>query len=254
MTKIGVELYTFNQSNEPLNEILHLISETQFDCIELVDWLHSLGERPESELSTLRRDLIRTGFDNPTVMTNIDMLEDSFEQVASTYSDLGCRTFATGPLDPSYFENKDSILSGVNRLEALSDRLAKYDCDLLYHNHEHEFDPAGGRSGFEILMEELDSSVGLALDTAWVALGGRNPGDVIEAYAPRIPIVHIKDIDLDSGSDTQLGDGDIDVTGCLEASSDAGVDRILYEYDTPEPTADLSQGEQILLDRVDAEL
>jgi sugar phosphate isomerase/epimerase len=81
---------------------------------------------------------------------------------------------------------------------------------LSYHNHAQEFrnfSSIGGKTGFEILLEETDpAGVVFCLDTFWVSAAGGDPVHWLNKLKGRISIVHFKDYSIDDRSyDTGIG-------------------------------------------------
>src|SRR5689334_15358686 len=68
------------------------------------------------------------------------------------------------------------------------------------------------------------TSIGLCPDTGHVIAGGGDPAQLISRHAARIPYVHLKDIDTETGSFVPLGQGALDVDGVMGALTAAGYD------------------------------
>lgn len=67
---------------------------------------------------------------------------------------------------------------------------------LSYHNHNLEFAPVGGTTGWDILMRETDPAlVSFEMDIGWVAAAGCDPIEVLRANPHRIRMLHVKDVD-----------------------------------------------------------
>lgn len=67
---------------------------------------------------------------------------------------------------------------------------------LSYHNHNMEFAPIAGTTGWDVLMHETDPAlVGFELDIGWTAAAGRDPVDVLRRYPGRVRMLHVKDVD-----------------------------------------------------------
>jgi inosose dehydratase len=68
------------------------------------------------------------------------------------------------------------------------------------------------------------TSIGLCPDTGHVIAGSGDPAELISRHAARIPYVHLKDIDTETGSFVPLGEGALDVDGVMAALTAAGYD------------------------------
>ena len=93
-----------------------------------------------------------------------------------------------------------------------SEALAKRGIELLYHNHDFEFDTIDGETIFDRLYATLDEKVlNPQIDTCWVHYGGYNPSEYIKKYANRLGVLHLKDFSckaLGGGPAYALIDGD----------------------------------------------
>jgi inosose dehydratase len=103
--------------------------------------------------------------------------------------------------------------------------------------HPHVGTAVEDRDSVLRLLESSD--VPICLDTGHLMIGGMQPGELLDAHADRVAHVHLKDVDASvaatvSGGDssyidavraglyTPLGDGDLDIAGCVRALENAG--------------------------------
>jgi len=63
-----------------------------------------------------------------------------------------------------------------------------------YHNHSHEFKPAGedGKTWWDLLAERTHKDVVLQMDVGWVAHAGRDPVTYLKKYPGRTRTAHFK--------------------------------------------------------------
>jgi inosose dehydratase len=96
--------------------------------------------------------------------------------------------------------------------------------------------------------EQLDrllprTSISLCPDTGHVLLAGDDPATLIRAHGDRIPYVHLKDADLQTGAFVPLGTGALDLPGVMQALGEIGYDGwITVELDA---WADPAEGARI---------
>ncbi len=135
--------------------------------------------------------------------------------------------------------------------EALGARLARMartataaGLRLCYHNHAFEFgkDP-GGTRWIDVLMQHTaDAGLHLQLDVFWASIAGADPVALLEQYAGRVPLVHLKD--KSPGAPTtlvesaqsrtsfvELGAGTLPFPSILAAARAAGVRHYFVEQD-----------------------
>ncbi|ANI78330.1 sugar phosphate isomerase/epimerase family protein [Sphingobium sp. EP60837] len=112
---------------------------------------------------------------------------------------------------------------------------------LGYHNHNVEFAPVDGRTGFDILMAETDPAlVSFEMDAGWVVAAGLDPIDLLRRYPRRFRQMHVKDV-LDSTvrnfairqDPTEVGSGIIPWAKLLPAAYAAGIQQFYVEQEPP---------------------
>jgi sugar phosphate isomerase/epimerase len=65
---------------------------------------------------------------------------------------------------------------------------------LAFHNHDYEFKPMNGTTGFDVLMKNTDPAlVKLEFDLYWLTQAGQDPSAMMKKYANRLVLIHLKD-------------------------------------------------------------
>lgn len=119
--------------------------------------------------------------------------------------------------------------------------LKPYGIELGYHNHNMEFRPQGGTTGWNVLLGELDPKlVFLELDLGWAAAGGLDPAAEIRRLKGRIKMVHLKDIKATTKTNysinqdpVEVGLGMLNWHKILPACVDSGVEHFYVEQEAP---------------------
>jgi sugar phosphate isomerase/epimerase len=110
-----------------------------------------------------------------------------------------------------------------------------------YHNHNIEFAPVDGTTGWEILVRETDPTlVDFEIDTGWIATAGLDPVTFLRGLTGRATQLHVKDV---AGGNTtnfalamkpaEVGAGILDWNAILPAAYDAGVRHFYVEQEPP---------------------
>lgn len=110
-----------------------------------------------------------------------------------------------------------------------------------YHNHNIEFAPVGGTTGWEILMSETDPSlVFIEADVGWVAAAGMDPVAFLRRWRGRVRWLHVKDLAADTATNfalsmkpTEVGSGKQDWARILPEAHRAGVRHFYVEQEPP---------------------
>ena len=116
----------------------------------------------------------------------------------------------------------DDIASTAAALGAAAKVGAEYGIRVGYHNHQFEIEARfDGRTGLEVLAENLDPAVVLEVDTYWAAVGGEDPVALLARLGDRVRFIHIKDGPVSMDKDAQLpaGQGNIAIREVIAAAS-----------------------------------
>lgn len=119
-----------------------------------------------------------------------------------------------------YFQTVDGIKAACELLNEANQVAQKAGLTLGYHNHDFEYATVEGQPAYKYLLEYLDETVILQLDTYWIKVAGIDPVAVINELGARVPLLHIKDGSAKSRKDSMvaLGKGSIDIPAILQAS------------------------------------
>jgi sugar phosphate isomerase/epimerase len=104
-----------------------------------------------------------------------------------------------------------------------------------YHNHSHELVKLDGKTPMQLLLDKLDSSVWMEIDTYWITHGGGDPAAWIAKVAGRIPCAHLKDMGINNNREQymmEVGEGNLNWPTILKACKFAGVKWYIVEQDT----------------------
>lgn len=162
---------------------------------------------------------------------------------ATMHKKLNCPFCVVSVVSFSHLKKGEpGIKAYAERLNELGAYLKKKDVNLLFHHHNFEFVPMGDSDGFSILMKYLDSkSVGLVFDTYWLQRSGHDPADFIRKHKGLVKGVHLRDFSLTGPiwnpgiRDAELGRGNLDFSGILEACREAEVSYGAIEQNSAHP-------------------
>lgn len=237
--RTAIQLYTLRNLERPLPDLLELVAETDFDGVEFAGLG---GTDPEQVAATLSK----TGLGVAGAHVPIEELTENFEETVDTYRAVGCGTLVVPMLDAEQFQSVEALAETAQRLDDLARRLLAMDVRLCYHNHDFEFVSIDGEDAFDWLVAETHD-VGFELDVGWAKAAGRDPIALLEHLSGRVPLVHLKDVAVESSDPTELGDGDLNLAACAHAAECAGASWLVYEHDDPEdPEASLFHGAEML--------
>jgi sugar phosphate isomerase/epimerase len=103
-----------------------------------------------------------------------------------------------------------------------------------YHNHAFEFEKVGDKTGFELLLAELDPKyVGMELDIYWVVRAGQDPIKLINQYPGRFEQWHVKDMDkANNDNNADVGTGTINWKPIFAQAKKSGMKHYYIEQET----------------------
>lgn len=151
-----------------------------------------------------------------------------------------------GPLDPSkpWLEaiysamTLDAWKENAGFLAELTPKARAAGLTMAYHNHPMEFrDLGGGTTGYSLLAKASDA-LRFELDIGWVVAGGHDPLPILNAYAGRIDLLHVKDMTRDATAplgwrSVEIGRGVIDWASVFAAAHATGVKGYFIEQEPP---------------------
>ena len=106
---------------------------------------------------------------------------------------------------------------------------------LAYHNHNFEFAPLEGTTGYEILQNEVDPKlVDFELDLYWARFAGQDPLALFARHPGRFTMWHVKDMVVadDKKSMSPVGKGTIDFKSYFAHAQQSGLKYFFVEHDS----------------------
>ena len=144
-------------------------------------------------------------------------------------------------------------------LNKAGEQIKKAGLQLCYHNHAFEFATLpDGRRALDVMLTAADPDlVRLELDVFWVSVAGADPVALINQYASRIALMHLKDKlkgapqsfseGVPKETFVEVGSGALDFPAILKAASAAKVEHYFVEQDqSPDPVASLKKSYEYL--------
>ena len=132
--------------------------------------------------------------------------------------------------------------SEKRQLDLLEQFAMVYDIRVAVHNHTID-SPFGNPVTVNMLLADRDARIGICLDAGWMSTTGLDVAEVYKEYGDRVFDIHLKDKEVRGHhdyTDVDIGTGDANLTGLLEALKESGYSgRIAIETDQEleDPTA-----------------
>ncbi len=229
--KLAAQLYTvrdFTKTTDDFRTSMAKIADIGYTAVQV----SGIGPIPHEEVKA-----ITDAFGLTICITHVgfDYLQDDLEAAIAQHKLWDCPNVAIGSMPAGYREQGEAGFKQFARdATEVGRRLAEAGLTFSYHNHSFEFVRFGERTGLDIIYEESDPRYLMAeLDTYWVQHGGGDVIDWIDKLAGRMPVIHFKDMVIHEGQQimAEIGEGNLNWRGILDACEDADIDWYAIEQD-----------------------
>ncbi len=225
---IGVQLYSLRQElAQNFAATLQQLAEIGYPILE------GYNDMPLAPKAVA--DMVKT-YGMKMLSCHLPLPFDDNEQKVMQAIELYNLQYAIVPSQPREdFTTLDGVKRVCERLNRANEIVRQQGVIFGYHNHEFEFADIAGQSAYNIMLEELDPSIILEIDTYWVQVAGQNPSELVQQLGERSPLLHIKDgaanIEMRDEPQSALGEGNIDIVGVVAAGGDK-TDYLIVELDS----------------------
>lgn len=138
-------------------------------------------------------------------------------------------------MDRSTLKTADDWKRMADRLNTGGAMAEKANLNFGYHNHDFEFAPVEGTTGYELLMQHTDPKlVDFELDIYWAVKAGQDPIAMIDRWSGRYTCCHVKDAGpAPERAMMEVGAGTIDFRTIIEKGRPQGLRHWFIEHDNP---------------------
>ncbi len=164
----------------------------------------------------------------------LEQMENEAEKIIDDHRLWGCRYTAIGGYFPKDGGSDADWIAFPPRFNAIAKLYAGSGLSIGYHNHSHELVRHGGEPVLKTLIDKLDPSVFMEIDTYWITHGGGDPVQWIERCKGRIPCVHLKDMLITAKKEQQMaevGEGNLNFPAIIAACRKVGTEWFIVEQD-----------------------
>lgn len=198
MSKIGVQAMMLKDKFEELGayETLKKVSELGYSAVEI-----SQIPMTEENVQEIKRAKEDFGMEIASLSCNVidegvsggnDALDTKFDKIVKDCKTLDVDLLRIGMLPFKNMKNKETALEFCREANKYAKQLKEEGIRLFYHNHHVEFRRYEGKFLLDIVAEECPD-LDFEFDLHWVQRGGASPISILEQYADRTDLVHIKD-------------------------------------------------------------
>ena len=230
---IAAQMYNlreFTKTRDGLVEAFQKVADIGYEAVQL----SAIGvELSAEEMKAL---LDEAGLTVCCTHIPFERMREDIEGVIADHRILGCR-YPGVSVPPEEYRNAQGYPRFAREISTAGQQLAEAGMKFAYHNHSFEMEKYGDRLGLEVIFEDSDPECVVSiLDTYWIQHGGGNPIAWIRELRGRLPLLHLKDMTIRDGQQimAEVGEGNLDWEGILDAAQEAGVEWYIVEQDTCE--------------------
>ena len=251
--KVGLQLYSVREEMEKdMDATLSKVKAMGYDYVEFAGYFGKTAEEVKALLE-------KHGLECISVHQGYEIFIDDKKNSVEYLKGIGAKYCAVPWMDKEKHKGNEIFSKTVKEFKEVSAALKQGGIQLLYHNHEFEFEKFEDKFLLDWLYESLnEEELQTEIDTCWVCYAGQNPAEYIRKYSGRSPIVHLKDftctefangpayalIDKDGKDSVKqgreevnfmfkpLGKGLQDFPAILKACVDAGAEFVIVEQDS----------------------
>ena len=248
---IALQLYSVR--DEMKKDFAGTLREVKAMGFDGVEFAGLYGHKP-SEIKEILKELDLVPVSAHVPFT--DLIADT-DKVVGENAAIGCKYIAIPYLTPEYRPGAEKFDEVIEGARIIGKAAKEYDLQLLYHNHDFEFEKINGEYALDVLYSSVSSDLlQTEIDTCWVNVAGENPSSYLRKYAGRSPVVHLKDfvmpgkkpeklyelIGIEEDKEQEetkafefrpLGSGVQNFAEILKACKDAGASWVVIEQDAP---------------------
>lgn len=157
--------------------------------------------------------------------------------------DMGHKLIVVPYVGDEYRGSKANWQRLAERLNTGAQKAKAAGLQFAYHNHDFEFAPVDGTTGYEILTTQTDANaVKLELDLYWTVKAGQDPLALMKRWPNRIVAVHVKDAGpAPERKMLEVGAGTLDFKTIIATGRKQGLQHWFIEHDNPtDPIASIT--------------
>jgi sugar phosphate isomerase/epimerase len=219
----SLQLYTLrNAIQENLPGTVRKVAEIGFTQVEPYNFVATAKE--------LGAALKENGLTAPS--GHAPLLSQDQDEIFGAARELGIGTVIEPYITAEHWQNAGDIQATAAKLNAAAKRGAEYGIRVGYHNHAWELESTiEGRTALEYFEGLLDPELVLEVDTYWVAVGGKDPVEILTKLGDRVKFIHIKDgpLNTDTKAQQPAGQGKIPVWDVIGAAKSLEVGVVEFD-------------------------
>lgn len=223
--RLGLMLYTLRaECARDFEGTLRAVREIGYEGVELFD-LH--GHDPHD----VRALVDELGLAVCGRHAGLEAIESDLDGLADELRAVGSDRLVLAWISPPATADEADAVAA--RIAAIARRARDAGLRLGFHNHDGELRRLDdGRTVLDRLVELGEEELFFEVDLGWAWFAGVDPASLLERLAPRVPLVHVKDLAPRAERRfVPVGDGEVGYAQLLPALEGLGIEWLLVEQD-----------------------
>ncbi len=185
---VGVQLYSVrDQMEKDMYGTLKAVKEMGYDYVEFAGYFGKSADEVKAMLDEL-------GLKAISVHQGYDLFLEEGQKAVDFLKTIGAKYCAIPWMGPENHKGSENFDKAVENIKSVAKLLKDNGIQMLYHNHDFEFETVDDKFKLDWLYETIDADLlKTEIDTCWVHYAGYDPAEYLLKYTGRAPVVHLKD-------------------------------------------------------------
>ncbi len=187
MAKAALELYSIKELME--KDVLKALKDTAeagYDGVEFAGFFDMPAEQIKDNLDELNLEVCGSH-------TGWNLLTENIDEVFKYNKIIKNKNIVLPFIGEEFRKNADDWKAAAKRFTEIGKKCFDNGFEFAYHNHTFEFEKFDGISGYQIMVENMDTRyVKLQPDIGWVYFVGEDIDKFIKDYSQYVLNIHVK--------------------------------------------------------------
>lgn len=186
--RIAYQLYSAREeAAKNLSGVLKTLRDQGYEGVEFAGFYGHSAEEVKALLNEY-------GLTAVSSHVPLESLKNDIFGVISFHQKIGCPLIAIPYLAEADRPGNRAFAELIPAIYRIGSLCREAGIQLLYHNHDFEFEPFNGGYMLDFLYQAVPADLlQTELDTCWARYAGVDPAEYLMQYKGRAPVVHIKD-------------------------------------------------------------
>ena len=228
MAKAALELYSIRELME--KDVLKSLEDTAdagYDGVEFAGFF-------DMPAKAIRQKLDELGLEVCGSHTGWELLTGDIQPIFDYNNIIGNKNIILPYISEDLRKDAQSWKSVAQKMNVIGQKCKEAGFTFAYHNHAFEFDKFDGITGYQILVDNIDTEyVKLQPDLGWVAFAGEDVEAFLEKYKNLLLTIHVKQFkQVGSRDATEVHKGIVKYPPIIKKCIELGMEWFIIEQES----------------------